>query len=184
LIEHFLGIGELGTFAAIAYPMAAGITVINAIGQSAMPRLARLYADGNTQKFSGLMLRLVGIATALGMGGVLLIQFAGRPILTLLYRPEYANYISVFLWLAVGTGLLLISGILGYGVNAVRRFRTQMFVSILIALVAAAACGVLVPWWHLTGAAVAIMLTAAFQAAANALVIFYALRSRLKGAKA
>src|SRR5439155_274249 len=45
-IEHLLGIGQLGTFAAIAYPMAVGITVINAIGQSAMPRLARQYADG------------------------------------------------------------------------------------------------------------------------------------------
>lgn len=183
-VEHFLGLGELGKFAAIAYPMAAGIIIINAIGQSAMPRLACLYADGNTQKFSGLMLRLVGIATALGVGGVLLIQFAGRPILTLLYHPEYANYTSVFLWLGVATGLLLISGILGYGVNAVRHFRTQMFVSILVALVAAAACAVLVPWWHLTGAAMAIMLTAAFQAAANALVIFYALRSRPKGDKA
>jgi O-antigen/teichoic acid export membrane protein len=183
-VEHFLGIGELGKFAAIAYPMAAGITVINAIGQSAMPRLARLYADGNTQKFSWLMLRLVGIATALGIGGVLLIQFAGRPILTLLYRPEYANYSSIFLWLGVGTGLLLISGILGYGVNAVRHFRTQMLASILVSLVAVAACGVLVPWWHLTGAAIAIMLTAAFQAAVNASVIFYALRSRPKGGNA
>jgi len=79
---------------------------------------------------------------------------------------------------------LLISGILGYGVNAVRHFRTQMLISILVALVAAAACGVLVPWRHLTGAAMAIMLTAAFQAAANALVIFYALRSSPKGDKA
>jgi len=179
-IEHLLGIGELGTFAAIAYPMAVGITVINAIGQSAMPRLARLYADGNTQKFSGLTLRLVATASALGLGGVLLIQFAGHAILTVLYRPEYGNYISVFLWLGVGTGVFLISGILGYGVNAVRHFRTQMFISISVALVAVAACWVLVPRWHLTGAAIAIIITAAFQAAANAAVIFYALRSRSK----
>jgi hypothetical protein len=144
-IEHLLGIGELGTFAAIAYPMAVGITVINAIGQSAMPRLARQYADGNLQRFSELMLGLVGIATALGIGGVLLIQFAGRAILTVLYRPEYGNYISVFLWLGVGTGVFLISGILGYGVNAVRHFRTQMLISISVALVAAAACGY---WSH------------------------------------
>jgi len=183
-IEHFLGIGELGMFAAIAYPMAVGVTVINALGQSAMPRLARQYADGNRQEFAGLMLRLVGVATALGIGGVLLIQFAGRAILTVLYRPEYGNYISVFLWLGVGTGVFLVSGILGYGVNAVRHFRTQMFISISVATVAAVACGVLVPWWHLTGAAVAIILAAAFQASANAAVIFYALRSRRQGGTA
>lgn len=182
-IEHFLGIGELGKFAAIAYLMAAGITVINAIGQSAMPRLARQYADGDAQKFSGLMLRLVGIATALGIGGVLLIQFAGRPILTLLYRPEYANYISVFLWLGVATGLLLISGILGYGVNAVRHFRIQMLVSIVVVVITAAACGVMIPRWHLTGAAMAITLAAILQIAANAAVISFALRSRSKRGK-
>ena len=183
-VEHFLGIGELGAFAAIAYPMAVGVTVVNALGQSAMPRLARQYADGNRQEFAGLMLRLVGVAAALGTSGVLLIQFAGDLLLRLLYRPEYANYISVFLWLGVGTGLFLISGILGYGVNAVRHFRIQMCVSISVALVAMVACGLLVPWWHLTGAAVAIILTFTFQAAANAAVIFYALRSRPQGGTA
>jgi O-antigen/teichoic acid export membrane protein len=182
-IEHFLGIGELGTFAALAYPMAAGVTVINALGQSAMPRLARYYADGEWQCFSGLVVTLTGIATALGVLGVTLIQFAGRPILTLLYRAEYASYVSVFFWLGVGTGLFLISGILGYAVNAVRHFRAQMVVSILVALVAIAACGGLVPRWHLTGAAVAIILTFAFQGAANATVILYALRSKLKQAE-
>ena len=183
-VEHFLGIGELGAFAAIAYPMAVGVTVVNALGQSVMPRLARQYADGNRQEFAGLMLRLVGVAAALGTSGVLLIQFAGDLLLRLLYRPEYANYISVFLWLGVGTGLFLISGILGYGVNAVRHFRIQMCVSISVALVAMVACGLLVPWWHLTGAAIAIILTFAFQAAANAAVIFYALRSRPQGGTA
>jgi len=179
-IEHFLGIGELGTFAAIAYPMAAGVTVINALGQSAMPRLAHQYAGGEWQHFSALVVRLTGVATALGLVGMILIQFAGRPILTLLYRPEYASYISVFFWLGVGTGLFLISGILGYAVNAVRHFRAQMYVSILVTLVAIAACRALVPRWHLTGAAVAIVLTAAFQGAANASVILYALLSKVK----
>jgi O-antigen/teichoic acid export membrane protein len=183
-IEHFLGISELGKFAAMAYPMAVGITVINAVGQSAMPRLAREYADGNLQRFSGLMLRLIGIATVLGVGGVLLIQFAGGTILTLLYRPEYANYTSVFFWITVGTAFFLISGILGYGVNAVRHFRTQMLISIAVALVAVAACRLLVPRWHLTGAAIAIIVTATFQAVANAAVIVYALRNKASAGNA
>lgn len=182
-IEHFLGIGELGKFAALAYIMAAGVTVINALGQSVMPRLAHQYADGEWQRFSALVVTLTGVATALGVIGVTLIQFAGRPILTLLYRPEYASYISLFLLLGVGTAVFLVSGILGYAVNAVRHFRAQMFVSILVALLAMAACRALVPRWHLIGAAVAIILTAAFQAAANATVILYALRSKLKQAK-
>jgi O-antigen/teichoic acid export membrane protein len=181
-IEHFLGTGELGTFAAIAYPMAVGVTVINALGQSAMPRLAHQYTHGQWQRFSALVVRLTGTATGLSLIGVAVIHFAGRPILTLLYRPEYASYVSLFFWLGVATGLFLISGMLGYAVNAVRYFRTQMFISIAVALVAAVACAFLVPRWKLTGAAVAIILTAAFQAGANASLICYALRSKAKRA--
>jgi len=183
-IEHFLGIGELGKFAALAYPMAVGVTVINAIGQSAMPRLARQYAYGDCRQFAALTAKLAGIATILGGIGVAVIQLAGRPILTLLYRPEYVSYVSLFLWLAVGTAVFLVSNILGYGVNAVRHFRIQMFISVSVALVAALACAFLVPRWNLTGAAIAIILTAAFQAAANATLILYALRSKAKGVNA
>jgi O-antigen/teichoic acid export membrane protein len=183
-IEHFLGIGELGKFAALAYPMAAGVTVINAIGQSAMPRLARQYAYGDCRQFSALIAKLAGIATVLGGIGVAVIQLAGRPILTLLYRPEYVSYVSLFLWLAVGTAVFLVSNILGYGVNAVRHFRIQMFVSVSVVLVAAVACALLIPRWNLTGAAIAIILTASFQAAANATLILYALRSKAKGVNA
>src|SRR6516162_9856653 len=46
-IEHHLGTRELGIFAALAYPLAAGTTVVGALGQSATPRLARHYADGD-----------------------------------------------------------------------------------------------------------------------------------------
>ena len=183
-IEYFFGVGELGKFAALAYPMAAGVTIINAIGQSAMPRLARQYAYGDCRQFAALIAKLAAIATVLGGIGVAVIQLAGRPILTLLYRPEYVSYVSLFLWLAIGTAVFLVSNILGYGVNAVRHFRIQMFISVLVALVAAVACALLVPRWNLTGAAIAIILAASFQAAANVTLILYALRVKAKGVNA
>src|SRR6516165_5295620 len=57
-IEHHLGTRELGIFAALAYPLAAGTTVISALGSSATPRLARLYADGDYRGFSSLIGKL------------------------------------------------------------------------------------------------------------------------------
>src|SRR5207253_9137366 len=137
-------IRELGIFAAMAYPMAVGTTIINALGQSAMPKLARHYADQDYRSFSFLLLKLTGLALAMGAAGVLVIALAGRPILLVLYRPEYADYNSVFLWLGIGSAIFLVSGLLGYGMNAVRHFRAQMLVAIGVAFISVSACAVLV----------------------------------------
>jgi hypothetical protein len=57
-IKHHLGTWDLGIFAAVGYPLAAGTTVVNALGQSAAPRLARYYADGDYRAFSSLIGKL------------------------------------------------------------------------------------------------------------------------------
>jgi O-antigen/teichoic acid export membrane protein len=58
-IEHHLGTWDLGIFAAVACPLVAGTTVVNALGQSAVPRLARYYADGDYRAFSSLIRKLL-----------------------------------------------------------------------------------------------------------------------------
>jgi O-antigen/teichoic acid export membrane protein len=50
-IEHYLGERELGIFAAMAYLMVVGGTVVGALGQSASPRLAKYYAAGHLYAF-------------------------------------------------------------------------------------------------------------------------------------
>jgi glycosyltransferase involved in cell wall biosynthesis len=57
-IEHHLGTWDLGIFAAVGYPLAAGTTVVNALGQSAAPTLARYYADSDYRAFSSLIGKL------------------------------------------------------------------------------------------------------------------------------
>ncbi len=65
-IERSLGERQLGVFAAIAYLMVAGNMVVNALGQSACPRLAKYYAAGNSTAFRKLVLNLVGIGALPG----------------------------------------------------------------------------------------------------------------------
>jgi O-antigen/teichoic acid export membrane protein len=42
-IEHYLGVRDLGIFSALSYLIIAGGIVVNALGQSASPRLAKYY---------------------------------------------------------------------------------------------------------------------------------------------
>jgi O-antigen/teichoic acid export membrane protein len=176
-IEFHLGTRELGIFAALAYPMTAGTTIINALGQSATPRLARLYSEGQRRAFSLLLLKLLCLGLAVGTSAILLILLAGHSILLLLYRPEYAGYVSAFLWLGVAAGIGYPASLLGFGMTAARHFRAQVPVFLLVMTVTAAGCAVLVPRYKLLGAAIALVLAAIAQALGSAAVILYALRS-------
>jgi O-antigen/teichoic acid export membrane protein len=177
-IAQHLGTRELGIFAALAYPLAAGTTVVSALGQSATPRLARHYADNDYRAFSSLIRKLLCLGLAIGMGGILLIWLAGRPILLLLYQPEYAGRAGVFLWLGIAAGIGYVASLLGFGMTAVRYFRAQLPVFLTVTLVTALGCAVLVPRHQLSGAAIATILAAICQAVGSAAVIVHALRNR------
>lgn len=175
-IEHHLGTRALGIFAALAYPLAAGTVVVNALAQSALPRLARHYADGDYRAFSSLLRKLLCLGFALGTGGVLFIWLAGRRVLLLLYQPEYATHVGTFLWLGVAAGIGYAASLLGYAVTAARYLRAPLPVYLIVILVTAAGCAILVPHYQLPGAAIAMTLAAICQIVGNALVVNHALR--------
>jgi O-antigen/teichoic acid export membrane protein len=152
-IERRFGPYELGIFAAMAYVLLAGTTVVNALGQAASPRLARYYADGNVARFGTLLLKLTGLGTALGLAGILITLVAGKPLLTLLYRPEYARRLDVFVWLNFGAMIGYVASFLGYGMTASRYFKPQPFVYALACLMAVLCSRTLIPHYGLLGAA-------------------------------
>lgn len=175
-IDSYVGQRELGVFAAISYLMVAGSMVVNALGQSASPRLAKYYVAGNGAAFRRLLLHLVGIALLMGGVGVFVVLVAGRQILTIVYRPEYAQYTKVFVWLMVAAGIDYISSFLGYGMTAARYFRIQMPLFASVTVTSAVVCLGLIPVWGLQGAAIALILAAIVQAIFSSGVIIYALQ--------
>jgi hypothetical protein len=90
LIERRLGEAALGYYAAMAYIVVAGNMVVAALTQSAAPRLARYYVT-RPLAFKRLLWRLLTLGAAMGGAGVLLAVTLGRPLLALLYRPDYAD---------------------------------------------------------------------------------------------
>jgi O-antigen/teichoic acid export membrane protein len=174
-MQHYWGERELGFFAAMASLMMAGNLVVSALGQSAVPRLAKHYADGDDAAFRGLLLRLVGAGALLGMLGVVLALVAGRQILTLLYRPEYANYPIALVWLMVAAAIYNVASLLGYGMTAARYFRPQMPLFAVVAGVVALGCLWLVPRYGVQGAALALVMSALTQLLGSAGVVVRAL---------
>ncbi|MFE4570536.1 lipopolysaccharide biosynthesis protein [Paenibacillus chitinolyticus] len=157
-IEHGMGTDKLGYFSAISYMMMAGTTVVSALGQSAVPRFAGYYAEAKWGMFRSLMIKLVMIGTILGVSGVFIVLVFGKEMLTIIYKPEYASYQSVFILIMIGAGISYISSFLGYGLTSARLFSVQPYIFLVVCLTTLLASYWLIPLWGLEGAAVAVIV--------------------------
>jgi len=173
-LERYEGERGLGIFAAMSYLMVAGTTVVSALGQSASPRLAKYYAAGNASAFRNLLLKLVGIGAFLGVAAVLVVAIAGKPILTLLYQPEYAEQADVFVWITLAAGIGYVASFLGYGMTAARYFKVQAPLFAVVTGVTALASFWLVPRYGLQGAAFALLCSAVVQLFGALAIVGYA----------
>lgn len=174
-VDRYLGEAELGVFAGISYLIVAGITLVNAMGQAAAPRLANQYAAGDLMAFRLLLARLIGIALVIGAAGFGLAALVGRPLLTALYSTEYAR-LDVLLWVVGTAAALFVATFLGYGITAARYFRSQLPLFAATTVTVAAASVVLVPDHGLVGAAQALLAAALVQIGGSAAILAHALR--------
>jgi O-antigen/teichoic acid export membrane protein len=160
-VEHRLGERALGIFAALAYFAVVGQLLTNSLAQVAAPRMGAQYATGDLPSFRLLVLRLVGIGLALGGAGILVALVAGRLVLTLVYRPEYAEHAGAFTIIMAGSALWGVVVVLGYAATAARRGRSQTAAAATVVLAALVASAVLIHADTLEGAAIATVVSAA-----------------------
>jgi O-antigen/teichoic acid export membrane protein len=175
-IQGHLGAYQLGIFAAITSFQKAAPTVVQALGRSASPRLAKYHAADNTRAFRRLALRLAGIGALLGGGGVLVAFVAGRQILTLFYGAEYALR-GLFILVMIDAGLDYISTMLLFVITSARYLRIQLPLYLLTTSTIAVACFLLVPSIGLQGAAIASIIAELVRLVGSLAVVGHALRS-------
>jgi O-antigen/teichoic acid export membrane protein len=177
-VERWRGVGELGAFAALASFLTLGATVVNALGQAATPRLARHFSAKAMPAFYALAWRLVALALALGLVGVAAVLLLGPWVLRLIYRPSFAVYADVLVWVMAAAVLNYVASMLGYVITATRAFSVQAPLFAGVAAVCGAAAAVLVPRMGLTGAAVALACGWAVQIAGELFILARMARPR------
>jgi len=177
-IEHFLGEAALGYFAALAYVMVAGYTVMGALGQSASPRLARYY-QSDRAAFKRLLAKMLLVAAAVGAAGILVAVLWGRPLLTLLYRRDYAEHANVFVWVMVAAAISYMGSMLGYGMTAARIFRAQVPIFAVSGLGIALTCLLLLKPYGLVAAAYALAAGAGIAVVGSAAMLVARMRHQL-----
>ncbi len=175
-LERFLGENDLGVFAALAYPLTVGLIIINALGQSASPRMARYFEKGEIKKFKKLLLKLTGFGLILGMAIFLLSLFWGGYLLAFMYKPEFSRYETEFLWLTFAAGIEYTFSFMGYGMTATRFFKIQPIIYFISIAISVGLGYILIPSYGMLGAAFLLVITNCFRSAAMLLVNIIALR--------
>ncbi|MCA9270388.1 MAG: hypothetical protein KDA41_18025 [Planctomycetales bacterium] len=146
---------ELGIYAGMAYLMVAGNMVVLALGQAALPRLARLYAAGEIRAYVLLLAKLLGLAALGGGVGIALSATIGGPLLATIYQPEYAAYPGVLICLSAVAGVEFANSFLGEAMTAAKAFRPQAPLLLTGLLVTLGTCACLFPTYGMLGAALA-----------------------------
>jgi O-antigen/teichoic acid export membrane protein len=177
-IKHALGERDLGIFTAIGFVISVGNMAVVSLGQSAFTRLARSYASGNVAAFSSLLAKLLAIGGMLGVCGMIVSKLAGREILTILFRPEYAERADLLPWMMAAGGALFMAQFLGFGMTAAGYYNSQVILNILANLILFASCYWLVARQGLLGAILAMLIAAIVQLTGSALVLVLGVRTR------
>jgi O-antigen/teichoic acid export membrane protein len=165
IMERYMGEEYLGYFAAMAYIIVAGNTVIGALGQVVTPRLAKYFSKNNIKEFNKLILNLVLFSTIFGLFICLLTILYGDFILSILYTPEYAKYQDVFVLIMISAAIMYMGSFIGYGITATRQFFIQSTISVLWVVSSIIISFLLIPKYGLIGGAYTLI--------GSSLVIFF-----------
>jgi len=177
-IKHSLGERDLGIFTAIGFMISVGNMAVVSLGQSAFTRLARSFAAGNLAAYSSLLAKLLAFGVTLGVCGMVVSKLAGREILTILFRPEYAERADLLPWIMAVGGVLFMAQFLGFGMTAAGYYNSQVILNILANLSLFAGCYWLVSRQGLLGAIFGMLIAAIVQLTGSALVLFIGMRIR------
>jgi O-antigen/teichoic acid export membrane protein len=160
-MEHFRGTRSLGLFSALTAIQSGGMLVIMALGNAAMPQLARSYRDSDWLSFRNTVVLFLGISAGLGVVTVLPVLLAGDRLITLAFGPEYAGQNQTFIWLALAAAVSYITSVFGYAATAARRINFQPLASGIVAALTALGCYKAVPLHGALGAAITVCVATA-----------------------
>jgi O-antigen/teichoic acid export membrane protein len=170
-IERALGERALGIFSALAFMLAAGSMAVVSLGQSAFTRLARFYATNDLVEFRALLGRLLAMGATLGIFGIIVAKVAGRELLTILFRPEYAEHADLLPWLMGAALINYLAQFLGFGMTAAGFYNPQVVLFFMSNLVVGLGSYWLIPRRGLPGAILALFFSAIVQLVGSAIIL-------------
>ena len=170
-IKHGLTERDLGIFSVISLTISVGNMAVVSLGQAAFVRLARSYFNRNAAEFDALLGKLLLAGAAIGAIGMIVSQFAGREILTMIFRHEYAERADLLPWIMAAGAILFMAQFVGFGLTAAGYYYAQVLPNILATISLVATCNWLIARYGLFGVILSMLIAALVQLVTSAIVL-------------
>lgn len=178
LVVHYLGAGELGIFASLAYLLTAVNLLTAALGQAASARMATMFVVGELDRFSDVLAKLSIFGVGIGAFASGVALAFGRTLLKLLYGPAYSSHQPLLLILAATAGISTVATFMGFAATSAQSFRAQVPVIAAMTITTLVGSWLLVPLRGLNGAGFALLISATVQLAGLTRVTWKAINAR------
>lgn len=134
-LENYEGRDIQGVFSSLSYILIVGIFIVDALGQTFVPRLSNYYYEKKLKNFKEIAVIFISISVLIGLGLAVVSFFFGDYILKFLFNAEIAKYSSFFSKYMFVSILTFIASSLGYILTSIGEFKIQPFINgtILIA---------------------------------------------------
>ena len=129
-VEYYFGGRELGIFASIYYVMMTGQIVIISISQSAIPRIAKYFHNGNYKDIRKLLIRLTSYVFLICIFLICCSGLFGKEILTIIYTESYAYRSNLFFWITIALCIEFVNILLAAVLRGMCKFKSLLYVKI------------------------------------------------------
>ena len=170
-IKHGLSERDLGIFSVISLTISVGNMAVVSLGQAAFTRLARSYFHRNASEFDALLGKLLLVGAAIGVVGMIVSEFAGREILTMIFRPEYAERADLLPWIMAAGAVLFMAQFVGFGLTAAGYYCAQVLPNVLATISLVATCNWLIARHGLFGVILSMFVAALVQLITSTIVL-------------
>ncbi|NVB37197.1 hypothetical protein G6O69_37450 [Pseudenhygromyxa sp. WMMC2535] len=162
VLEGSHGLEVVGFFAAVLSIIQASGVFNMALGNAAIPRLARLSAE-DARGFWALLAKLLAAVAALNGAGLLIVIVAGDLYLRYAYTPAYVAYHDQLILAAVAAVIVGLANMLSQTLTALSRFRAQLVINAVALAVSIAVAAWRIPARGLDGAIETLLALAGFR---------------------
>jgi O-antigen/teichoic acid export membrane protein len=177
-LEKYGGIIDLGIFNALFSIILASGVVVNSIGQFHSKDLADLWKSREILVFIKKIKKLILLGCFFSAALFILSIFFYEYLIIMLYGKEFLEYKNTFMILVFASFFMYSSSYIGYALTASHYFWIQVYIFILVLIIAYTSSRMLIPIYGLMGASYTVLIIYLVQFSLVFLAIYFLLKKQ------
>ncbi|WP_227062370.1 polysaccharide biosynthesis C-terminal domain-containing protein [Acinetobacter pittii] len=171
-LEKFFNLESVGVFSVFYYFIIVGGIVINSICQFISPKFSILFKENKMHELNKLTMQAWGMATFLGISGLIVSLTLGEFFVDILYGSHYLVWIDILNIIMFAGLFTYLSVVNGYLMTSLGLIKIQLPLFLFLTIFTLVLCWVLIPAYGLLGAAWATVASSAAQFILSTLILY------------